>query len=133
MEGGDAANDENATNSHNDAADGHDTKLLKLVVRSNWEGYLKEFALAVSVWDEMGGNLQDFQQRISEEEGDGDVIRKDWQPKAAGVKWETIGPELLSFDEGSSSALTNFEAKYVECGEPVYELSVCRITARTVL
>mmetsp|Transcript_30537 Transcript_30537/g.64640 ORF Transcript_30537/g.64640 Transcript_30537/m.64640 type:complete len:433 (-) Transcript_30537:40-1338(-) len=81
----------------------------KLVIRSNWKGYLEEFQSAVGVWQENEGNFMDFSDKFD-----------DWQVRVSPVEWETIGPKRLDIVK----PLTNFEAKYLQVGEPVYELSV---------
>ena len=93
----------------------------QLFVRSNWKGYLEEFKSAVNVWEESGGSFKDFKAKT---DGESD----EWNPRERVVKWGTIGPFRM---DGKMPArpLTNFEAKYLECGEPVYELSVYRTTA----
>lgn len=93
-------------------------KCEKLIVRSNWKGYLEEFKSAVGVWGETGGSFEEFQMMM----GDGEP-RDEWVPTTSPPRWETAGPRLLDVDVGGT-ALTNFEAKYIECGEPIYELSV---------
>jgi len=100
-----------------------------IVIRSNWEGYLKEFKIAVDTWGFTGGNYEEFRKlmMMRGEDDDIDDIDDDWETRSPAVEWEMVGPELLKFDGGGgggSVALTNFEAKYIECGEPVYELSV---------
>ena len=87
-----------------------------LVVRSNWKGYLEEFKSAVHVWSKHGGDFEQFQCAM-----DADANRFDEWAGGSQAKWEITGPRRLS-DE--SQPLTNFEAKYFECGEPVFELSI---------
>jgi len=97
-------------------------KKTSLVVRSNWKGYLQEFKAAVEVWSRCGGSFDDFHAVIGDEVDDGD----EWHPKVSEAQWETFGPEQL-YDGGNESngrPLTNFEAKFLECGEPIYELSL---------
>lgn len=92
----------------------------ELIVRSNWEGYLKEFSLAVNVWSETGANYKDFHSMISCESDD------EWFPTIASSSSSTnlnvVGPDRLNID--TTESLTNFEAKYVESGEPIYELKI---------
>lgn len=92
----------------------------ELIVRSNWEGYLKEFSQAVNVWSETGANYKDFHRMISSESDD------EWYPTIASSSSSTdlnvVGPYRLNID--TTESLTNFEAKYVEIGEPIYELKI---------
>jgi hypothetical protein len=37
------------------------------------------------------------------------------------IAWETKGPEQLPC---TISPMTNFEAKFLDCGEPIYELTI---------
>eukprot|EP00584_Thalassiosira_punctigera_P005297 CAMPEP_0172539824 /NCGR_PEP_ID=MMETSP1067-20121228/10946_1 /TAXON_ID=265564 ORGANISM="Thalassiosira punctigera, Strain Tpunct2005C2" /NCGR_SAMPLE_ID=MMETSP1067 /ASSEMBLY_ACC=CAM_ASM_000444 /LENGTH=415 /DNA_ID=CAMNT_0013325567 /DNA_START=81 /DNA_END=1328 /DNA_ORIENTATION=+ len=90
----------------------------KLILRSNWKGYLEEFKLAVGVWGEAGGNIEGFKTMV-----EGEETCDEWQPQPSQVMWETVGPALL---DGNGISLTNFEAKYMECGEPIYELAVLK-------
>ena len=98
----------------------------KLIVRSNWKGYLEEFKLAVNVWEESGGSFKDFKSKTDSE-------KDEWHPQPSLIKWGTIGPFRMDGNGPMpyipARPLTNFEAKYLECGEPVYELSVYRTTA----
>lgn len=98
----------------------------QLFVRSNWKGYLEEFKSAVNVWEESGGNFEDFTKTIWDGEND------EWNPRESPIKWGTIGPFRIDgkpMPYIPARPLTNFEAKYLECGEPVYELSVYRTSA----
>jgi len=98
------------------------TEGAELIMRSNWEGYLKEFSQAVNVWSETGANYEDFHGMINSCESDDD----EWHPTIASssssTKLEVVGPDRLNIDIAES--LTNFEAKYVEIGEPIYELKL---------
>ena len=101
----------------------------ELIVRSNWEGYLKEFSHAVNVWSDTGANYKDFYSRINNScESDDD----EWHPTIASssstTKLEVVGPDRLNIDIAES--LTNFEAKYVEIGEPIYELKLFQKATR---
>lgn len=106
----------------NDRA-GHNTiDENQLVVRSNWKGFLEEFNMAVGVWRDEGGSFQEFHSMMSDESCSDET----WVPKmTSSAHWESIGPEQLTIDD-SRVPMTNFEAKYLECGEPVYELSIRR-------
>mmetsp|Transcript_1162 Transcript_1162/g.1898 ORF Transcript_1162/g.1898 Transcript_1162/m.1898 type:complete len:421 (-) Transcript_1162:250-1512(-) len=72
-----------------------------VIVRSNWKGYLEEFALSANF-------VEQLQEQVSE--------------------WNMEGPTRLFFNNGDEAnvPLTNFETKYVDCGEPVYELVLHR-------
>ena len=87
----------------------------KLIVRSNWEGYLQEFKAAVDVWRETGGTLNDFRTLISDGNDD------EWRPIQSINNLEVVGPNQLG---NVVTPLTNFEAKFIHCGEPIYELSI---------
>ena len=91
-----------------------------LIVRSNWKGYLDEFKVATDVWrNEMIDN--------------NDVVINDWDQDATAIveqrecrpmsitTWKTSGPDQLNCN---ISPMTNFEAKFLECGEPIYELAI---------
>ena len=100
----------------------------KLIVRSNWEGYLKEFKLAVYIWNETGATFNKFRGIIT---SDGNKDHEEWHPTAAAAShWDIVGPKQLDFERGVTTPLTNFEAKYIDCGEPVYELSVHKSNKR---
>ncbi len=100
-----------------------DSDNTMLVVRSNWKGYLDEFKVASKVWIKQGGDFRDWNAFISNKD-DGDMDME-WLPSSSVDPWEIIGPKQL---DGAilSSPMTNFEAKFLQCGEPVYELSICR-------
>jgi tRNA G46 methylase TrmB len=83
----------------------------QMIVRSNWKGYLEEFALSVAVWKETEldwNDLQNVPRRIDE----GDCHEK----------WTMKGPERI--ESATNVPMTNFEAKFFSCGEPVYELDI---------
>ncbi len=88
----------------------------KLVVRSNWKGYLNEFKLAAGVWGKIGGDVNDWGDFIDKKNGE-----SEWFPEAPQVEWTTNGPTQLSC---ALPPMTNFEAKFLECGEPIYEISM---------
>ena len=90
-----------------------------LVVRSNWKGFLQELNQAVNVWQEMGGSFTEFNPMIHDSEN-----LAIWEPKAEPLAWEVHGPRPL--DDDDTKPMTNFEAKYLEVGEPVYEVSFKR-------
>lgn len=93
-----------------------DSDNTMLVVRSNWKGYLDEFKVASEVWIKQGGDFRDWNAFISNKD-------MEWHPSSNAVPWEIIGPKQL---DGAVllSPMTNFEAKFLKCGEPVYELSI---------
>lgn len=80
----------------------------QIIIRSNWKGYLEEFAIAVDVWEGAGLSLNDVKANVTRANSGG----ADWVEA-----WTINGPERLK----SETPLTNFEAKYVACGEPTYE------------
>jgi tRNA G46 methylase TrmB len=67
-----------------------------VVVRSNWKGYLEEFATCVQVANE-----------------------------CLGLLYECQGPTRRSCNNTTTKAWTNFEIKYNMVGEPMYELVLC--------
>ena len=80
-----------------------------IIVRSNWEGYLKEFAASASIVSECS-----------------ETVSMDCAGKPILSKPLTVdGPNSVVV-ENEESALTLFEKKYYECGEPIYELRVKR-------
>lgn len=93
-----------------------------LVIRSNWRGYLEEFALALQVWEEAGLSSQTVHQQQQCLTNDlANVLGKTigesrWE-------WTIDGPARIDC-ETNLVPMTNFEAKYFACGEPVYELQV---------
>lgn len=90
------------------------TNDTQLIIRSNWKGYLEEFALAVKVWDEAELPF-DYAQSVAR------------LGKHASYKYALQGPDRIDSDNGMP--MTNFEAKYFACGEPVYELNIQLIDA----
>lgn len=80
-----------------------------LIVRSNWKGYLNEFKMATDVWrrNEMIHNNND--------------VSYDWAQDKTAIAWKTMGPDQLACNV---SPMTNFEAKFLECGEPIYEFTI---------
>ena len=100
----------------------------EMVVRSNWKRYLEEFAMAVGVWEEVGGGFRDWKQCFMKENNGGNSDEdNEWHPNKTlqgPDGWEMNGPKLLCRDESSVSVpWTNFEAKYLASKEPVYEIS----------
>lgn len=85
-----------------------------IVLRSNWEGYLREFGKSVMYAGEY----------LGEEEGS-KVSEKNYA--RIYTKAATIGPVLLSVH----TPLTNFEEKYASCGERLYELCLNRSGTHT--
>jgi hypothetical protein len=97
----------------------------KLVVRSNWKGYLDEFRVASEVWIQNGGNFHDWNAFLSNKDGEvGFCWDKEWHPNSKPVPWEIVGPNRL--DGEIISPMTNFESKFFQVGEPVYELSIVK-------
>ena len=92
----------------------------RLTVRSNWRGYLDEFRDAAGVYGETGADLGRW---LAHVEGDG----SEWSPTRRAASSEPSdrllveGPRRLDCED--IEPMTNFEAKYVEVGEPIYELS----------
>lgn len=80
-----------------------------LIVRSNWRGYLEEFALAIQVLEDSGLSMSGFQDVADISEGH------------CKSRWTIKGPERIA---SGTEPMTNFEAKYFSCGEHVYELGV---------
>jgi len=99
-----------------------------LIVRSNWEGYLKEFATAVGVWDELGCGFDNWKKLLVSVCAGNTVENEilDWHPEndlsynSDSSKLAILGPNRLS---QHNEPWTNFEAKYLECGEPIYEIT----------
>jgi tRNA G46 methylase TrmB len=92
----------------------------RMIVRSNWEGYLKEFSIAVKVWEESGLSFNRAKDAaILDSMGDTDDTcggeHTDTQ------YWIVNGPKRLC---NKNAPMTNFEAKYFACGEPAYEIQV---------
>lgn len=94
-----------------------------LIVRSNWKGYLDEFKMATNVWrkNTMIGTT-------TTTTNNNDVVinnDNDWalQDKTAIIAWKTSGPDQLN-PCNIISPMTNFEAKFLECDEPIYEFTI---------
>ncbi|KAL3760177.1 hypothetical protein ACHAWU_001687 [Discostella pseudostelligera] len=98
----------------------------KLVVRSNWKGYLDEFRVASDVWLQSGGNFHDWQAFISNNKDGSESYCWDneWYPNSKPSPWEIVGPNQLDGD--IISPMTNFESKFLQVGEAVYELSIVK-------
>lgn len=77
-----------------------------ITVRSNWEGYLKEFAKSVEIADSY------YSEEESQEDDEVNVAR----PYLAAAK---VGPKERT---DKTIGWTNFERKYDQVGEPTYEL-----------
>jgi tRNA G46 methylase TrmB len=80
-----------------------------LIVRSNWKGYLDEFKVATDVWSE---NI------IIDNNGE---VNENCAQGVNNIVWKMRGPEQLPC---TISPMTNFEAKFLDCGEPIYELTI---------
>jgi hypothetical protein len=98
----------------------------ELIVRSNWRGYLGEFKVAVDIWIEFGSHVNEWDGiENATRDGDGELSRDARGGRSPAAVWKTIGPTVMSRDD--RFPMTNFEAKFLECGEPIYELSVRRM------
>ena len=82
-----------------------------LIVRSNWKGYLDEFKIAANIWS--GNNIINNNGEVNDNCAHQEVNDS--------VLWTTKGPEQLPC---TICPMTNFEAKFVDCGEPIYELTI---------
>ena len=91
-----------------------------LVVRSNWRVYLEEFGVAVRIWEEVGLSLKNVCGLVDKE--DMDLERLQYMSDEV-LNWKINGPMRIE-KTMDGEAMTNFEAKYFACGEPVYELQV---------
>lgn len=91
-----------------------------LIVRSNWKGYLDEFKVATDVWrNEMFDN-NDVVINDRDQDATAIVEQRECRPMSI-TTWKTSGPDQLYCN---ISPMTNFEAKFLECGEPIYELAM---------
>lgn len=92
----------------------------EIVVRSNWEGYLREFAASVGYADEYYREVEEGKRR-RREDGAAGATTQNW-----------AGPYAESASSGpveridKTIAWTNFEKKYDDVGEPTYELLLRR-------
>jgi tRNA G46 methylase TrmB len=113
-------NDRNENDDNNSSCD-DDNGIM--IVRSNWRGYLEEFAMAVQVWEEAGLSSQDVRQQQQHLTNDPEttIMKKIGESKKR--KWAMNGPARI-MNVCETNAMTNFEAKYVACGEAVYELQI---------
>ena len=89
------------------------TKTIKLTVRSNWEGYLKEFATSMRICQEY------YESDENREDGENDCFLEGEQLK----NLEIVGPDELTAEK-LQIPMTNFEKKFVDWAEPVYELRI---------
>ena len=80
-----------------------------IIVRSNWEGYLQEFAASANV-------VSECSKTVPMTCANKPILSKPFM---------TDGPNSVVV-ENEKSALTLFEKKYYECGEPICELRVQR-------
>jgi tRNA G46 methylase TrmB len=107
------------------SSDGLPTEEDKLVVRSNWKGYLNEFKSAIETWNNCGGTFSEWKKYLASNgiDNSGD----DWYPgNESPFLFETSGPnrmDLIIKDDPKRFPMSNFESKYLECGEPIYELT----------
>lgn len=87
-----------------------------IVVRSNWEGYLREFASCVLMSSDYLHTSGGY--------GDGEV-KVNYAKKY--ISSAEKGPKEIACDDDESfDPMTNFEIKYFQCGEPMYELKLCQ-------
>ena len=84
-----------------------------MTVRSNWEGYLKEFATSMRICQEY------YESDENREDGENDCFLEGEQLK----NLEIVGPDELNVEK-LQIPLTNFEKKFVDWAEPVYELRI---------
>jgi tRNA G46 methylase TrmB len=75
-----------------------------LTVRSNWKGYLEEFAFATNTIAKSSKELS---------------LETSFDTKTVDMKAGIVTSVLLA---SADDAWTNFEAKFHDCGEPIYEL-----------
>ena len=80
-----------------------------IFVRSNWEGYLKEFASSANI-------VSDYSNATPINCADKPILSS---------YLLTDGPQAVVIEK-EASALTLFEKKYFECGESIYELRLKR-------
>ena len=107
----------------------------KLVVRSNWKGYLNEFKAAIGIWQDCGGTFSEWKETYLASDGSNSPDTADgWHPtNESPVSFESSGPnrmDILIKDDPTLLPMTNFEAKYLECGESIYELTTRVVTSR---
>lgn len=107
----------------------------KLVVRSNWEGYLTEFKSAIGIYQDCKGTFSEWNRTYLASNGSSSPDTADgWFPtNESAIKFESSGPnrmDILIKDEQKVLPMTNFEAKYLECGEPIYELTTRVVRSR---
>ena len=98
----------------------------KLIVRSNWKGYLNEFKAAIDIWQDCGGTFSHWKETYLASDGSNSP-EDGWHPtNESPFNFESSGPDrmdILIRDDPSLLPMTNFEAKYLECGESIYELT----------
>ena len=83
---------------------------------------MEEFALALQVWEEAGLSSQTVHQQQQCLTNDlANVLGK--TKGESRWEWTIDGPARIDC-ETNLVPMTNFEAKYFACGEPVYELQV---------
>ena len=80
-----------------------------IIVRSNWEGYLNEFAASANI-------VNDYSKTTPLKCADKPILSSHLL---------TDGPQAVVIEK-EASALTLFEKKYFECGESIYELRLKR-------
>eukprot|EP00986_Skeletonema_menzelii_P004510 scaffold1543_cov128-Skeletonema_menzelii.AAC.5 len=107
----------------------------KLVVRSNWKGYLNEFKAAIGIWQDCGGTFSEWKTTYLASDGSNSPDTADgWHPTSdTPIIFESSGPNRMDIvikDDPTLLPMTNFEAKYLECGESIYELTTRVVRSR---
>ena len=120
-----------------DTSDGEllPTEEVKLVVRSNWYGYLNELKSAIDTWEDCGGTFthwkKTFVANYNDKSSQEAAAAKIWCPtiNKPPLKFQSSGPNRLDIfiNKENLVPMTNFEAKYLECGESIYELTTTRV------
>ncbi|KAL7554608.1 hypothetical protein ACHAWF_018102 [Thalassiosira exigua] len=132
-------NEDNDNEKDVDGGDGERRDPPRLVVRSNWRGYLEEFRAAAMVWSNVGGTYDNFATTIHK--GEDSRGSEEWIPgPKARRRWVASALMRLDASVGGDSdktiefePWTNFEAKYLACGEPVCELILTRQEDRPIV
>jgi len=89
----------------------------KIVVRSNWRGYCEQFGDCVILASTLA--------RVSPIRSVDDGVLREENWAAPYESSARIGPRRLHPEDGKA-AMTNFEKKFIDCGEPIYELELER-------
>lgn len=96
------------------------TKTNELIVRSNWKGYLSEFATASLIY---ANKCTQKQKEEKERDSDGCVGNSHFCNNDCFEAIDISGPYQLQREE-LEIPITNFEKKFTDWGEPVYELRI---------